>query len=262
MPPIDLLVIGSSCVCLFMAMLWFIQRIRGEADIVDFGWTVSLGFLAILYSILGLGDVACRSLVGIFGLIWASRLGLHLWKRVREPGEDGRYVTLRQSWGNKAQFNFFIFFQVQALSTVFLSLSFLVPACDSRSTSPILILFAILWFTTVIAGEALADKQLHVWRRNAENQGKTCRAGLWKYSRHPNYFFEWLYWISYSFLAMTSSYWPLTLISPAIILFLILKVTGIPPTEQRALQTRGDDYRDYQKTTSAFVPWFKRQREA
>lgn len=243
-----------------MAILWFIQLKKGEADIVDFGWTVSLGFLAIFYSILGSGNFEIRILVASFASIWSLRLGTHIWKRVREPGEDGRYKTLRQSWGVNAQIKFFIFFQAQALSTILLSLSFLVPASASTGPSGLYPIFALIWFVMAISAETLADKQLHRWRIHPDNAGRTCREGLWNYSRHPNYFFEWLYWFSYSILAITAPYWPLTLISPAIILFLILKVTGIPPTEQRALQTRGQDYLDYQKTTSAFVPWFKKDR--
>lgn len=252
----ELVLVGASIVSLFMMLLWQVQRNKGEADVVDFGWTVSLGFLAVFYSLQGSGDLLARTFAGIFGAIWAFRLGVHIWHRVQSPGEDGRYIALRQSWGEKAQVKFFIFFQAQAILAIVLSVSFLVPSLARRETPEFQVLLALVWFILCLAGESIADAQLTRWRTNKTNHGRTCRAGLWKYSRHPNYFFEWLYWFSYSILAFGSGYWWLTLLSPMLILFSILKVTGIPPTEERALKSRGDDYREYQRTTSPFVPWF------
>jgi steroid 5-alpha reductase family enzyme len=118
-----------------------------------------------------------------------------------------------------------------------------------------------IWLIT-LSGETLADAQLARWRKNAANHGRTCRGGLWRYSRHPNYFFEWLLWFSYVALALSSTWWLLTLIVPSVLLFLILKVTGIPYTEKRALASRGDDYRAYQKSTSAFIPWFPKSESS
>jgi steroid 5-alpha reductase family enzyme len=110
-----------------------------------------------------------------------------------------------------------------------------------------------------VLGEWTADRQLARFRADPANRGKTCRAGLWRSSRHPNYFFQSLFWWTFVLLSVGAPHAWLTLISPLIILFLILKVTGIPPTEERALQSRGEDYRAYQRTTSAFIPWFPRR---
>ncbi|MGB0715272.1 MAG: DUF1295 domain-containing protein, partial [Phycisphaerae bacterium] len=84
---------------------------------------------------------------------------------------------------------------------------------------------------------------------------------LWRWSRHPNYFFEWIHWWSYVCLAIGASFWWITLMGPALMLFLVLKVTGIPPTEARAIESRGDAYRHYQATTSAFFPWFPKKEQ-
>ncbi|HEX6834360.1 MAG TPA: DUF1295 domain-containing protein, partial [Rudaea sp.] len=109
-----------------------------------------------------------------------------------------------------------------------------------------------------LAGESIADAQLAAFRRNPHNHGKTCRAGLWRYSRHPNYFFEWLHWFTYVCLAMQAPYpvWLLSLLGPVLMLISLFWVTGIPYVEAQALRSRGDDYRAYQRTTSVFVPWF------
>lgn len=108
-------------------------------------------------------------------------------------------------------------------------------------------------------GVALADWQLARFKSQADSRGKTCRAGLWRYSRHPNYFFEWLHWCAYLLLALGGPYSWLAAITPLVLLYFLLFVTGIPPTEKQALASRGDDYRDYQRTTSPFVPWFPRK---
>jgi steroid 5-alpha reductase family enzyme len=107
-----------------------------------------------------------------------------------------------------------------------------------------------------VAGEALADRQLAAHRRDPANKGKTCRSGLWRYSRHPNYFFEFLHWFAYVFLAvgMGIGWIAASLIGPAVMLVFLYRVTGIPYTEAQALRSRGEDYAEYQRTTSPFLP--------
>ena len=107
-----------------------------------------------------------------------------------------------------------------------------------------------------MAGEVAADAQLSRFKSLASNRGRTCQAGLWRYSRHPNYFFEWLIWVAFALFALASpgGFWGF--VSPALILYFVLRVTGIPATEAQAIRTRGEEYRRYQRTTNAFVPWF------
>lgn len=247
-------------VAVIMAILWVVQLWREEADIVDVGWTASLGLLAIYYALHCDGLFARRMLVAALVIVWSYRLASYLFRtRVLVPGEEGRYVILREKWADKAQRNFFFFFQAQALAAILFSLPFFVLMLNSEERFSIWEMLAMLVWMVAIAGETLADRQLNSFRKNPENIGKTCREGLWKYSRHPNYFFEWLHWWTYVLMGVGVANGWLTLIGPALILYLFLKVTGIPPTEARALKTRGDDYRDYQRTTSAFFPWFPRR---
>ena len=102
--------------------------------------------------------------------------------------------------------------------------------------------------------------QLQGFKKDPANRGKTCRAGLWSYSRHPNYFFEWLIWVSFFIFASASPYGWISIVCPVLIFYFLFKVSGIPATEAQALRTKGDDYRDYQRTTSAFFPWFPKNR--
>jgi len=115
---------------------------------------------------------------------------------------------------------------------------------------------ACVW-AIAIAGEALADAQLARFKRRA-NHKEVCRDGLWNYSRHPNYFFEWLVWIAWSLFAMPAHWGLLAWSAPALMLFFLLRITGIPATEQQSLRTKGEAYAEYQRTTSPFIPWFPR----
>jgi steroid 5-alpha reductase family enzyme len=155
---------------------------------------------------------------------------------------------------------FLLFFEFQAVLCVVLAVPFLLA---SENPTPAFSVFeyaaAALWFVA-IAGEVTADMQLNAFKSNAENRGKTCRAGLWNYSRHPNYFFEWLIWVAFCLFAIDSRYGYLALVPPALMLYFLFRVTGIPATEAQALRTRGEDYKRYQETTSAFVPWFPRKK--
>ena len=111
-------------------------------------------------------------------------------------------------------------------------------------------------------GVALSDWQLSQFKKNPENKGQTCQRGLWRYSRHPNYFFEWVHWWAYLPMAVGAAGWWAAVITPSVLLYFILYKTGIPPTEEQALASRGEEYRRYQRTTSAFVPWFPKREQA
>jgi steroid 5-alpha reductase family enzyme len=251
-----LLAIGWTLVALLMAVLWFVQRAHQNAGVVDVGWAAALGLLAALYALIGDGAPAYRVLVVVLAGLWSVRLTLHVYfDRVRGKGEDGRYQTLRTRWGEQAQSRFMVFFQAQALLAVLLSLPFVVIVnIDDRQLDEWVYVAIGLWVLAII-GETIADRQLAAFRADAANRGMTCRCGLWRYSRHPNYFFEWLYWWTYVIIAIGNTFWWATLLGPALIAFFLFKVTGIPATEAQALLSRGDDYREYQRTTSAFVPW-------
>ncbi|MGH8164637.1 MAG: DUF1295 domain-containing protein, partial [Rhodanobacteraceae bacterium] len=113
-----------------------------------------------------------------------------------------------------------------------------------------------------VFGETIADRQLARFRANPANDGKTCREGLWRYSRHPNYFFEWLHWFAYVALAIGSPLWWLALAGPVVMFVFLRFISGIPYTEAQALRTRGDDYRAYQHDTSMLFPWFPKHSTA
>jgi steroid 5-alpha reductase family enzyme len=147
------------------------------------------------------------------------------------------------------------FFQQQAASVVVLGVPFLLIATNPRpGLAPLEWAALALWCVAVL-GEALADAQLAAFKRAPGSRGQVCRRGLWRYSRHPNYFFEWLIWMSYGLFALAAPWGWLGLIAPAAILYLLLRVTGIPLTEQQTVLSKGAAYVRYQKSTNAFFPW-------
>lgn len=258
--PWNLLAAGWAALAVAFALLWLRQRATRDATSVDVLWAAGLAFLAVLFAVSTDGEPARRALVALLAGGATTRLALHLaLDRAKKPVEDGRYRALRERWGANADRNFFVFFQAQALLDALLAVPFLI-ACASTAPIGALDVAAAGLALVALVGEAVADGQLARFRREVQNRGRTCRVGLWRYSRHPNYFFQWLLWCAYALFALHAPLGWIGIASPAAMLFLILRVTGIPPTEEQALRSRGDDYRDYQRTTSAFVPWFPKTR--
>ena len=237
-----------------LACVWFVQRRTKNAGMVDPMWSWSVGGLAILYAACGTAPGSLRLLLALLGGLWGLRLGAHLFLRNHGKPEDGRYKRLRDEWGGNADRNMFWFFQMQTVFAALLSLSFLVVAWRDEMPALAAIVAAILIWITSIAGEGMADAQLERFKKNPANKARVCRDGLWYYSRHPNYFFECVHWFTYVLLAVGSPWWWVTLIAPAVMAFLLLKLSGIPITEAQTAKTR-PEYADYIRTTSAFIPW-------
>jgi len=257
---LPILITGTASVAGLMLVLWLIQLRTGNAAIVDAGWAGGLALLGTLYAGLGGGYWQRSLLMGAMAGIWGLRLGVYLLvTRIIGHPEEGRYQELRRQWKTKIRFKFLLFFEFQALLCVVLSIPFLAASRNPDAKITLLEWCALALWAAAMTGEALADAQLHRFKSDPSHKGQTCQAGLWAYSRHPNYFFEWLIWVAFALFAAGSpgGYWGW--ISPALILYFVLRVTGIPATEAQAVRSRGDEYRRYQRTTSAFVPWFRRE---
>ena len=254
----DLLLWGATLAALCMFVLWLLHFPLRNASIVDPAWACVLASLGVGYAWFGNGYGPRSTLIGIMSGVWGLRLALHLVVRVAGHEEEGRYQELRRQWKTNVGAKFLAFFELQAFTCILLSIPFLAAAVNgSAGIAPLEWLAVGLWIVAV-AGEATADAQLAAFKSDPTSRGRTCRRGLWRYSRHPNYFFEWLIWVSFAIFATSSPFGWLGWISPALILYFLLRVTGIPATEEQAIRSRGDEYREYQRTTSAFVPWFPR----
>ncbi len=259
MNPLDLLLLsglGLVVVFIIMTALWLLGLRTHNFSYVDLGWSANFCVLALLYALLTEGWPARRWLIAVMYGFWSLRLALHLATRIIGEPEEGRYVRLREEWGGSGNLNlkFFAFFQFQAVLNVFLTLPLLLACLNPAPTfHPLEIAGFAVWLAGLL-GESVADRQLAAFKRAPENKGKVCNVGLWRYSRHPNYFFEWTIWIGYALFALASPYGWIAIAMPLLMLHFLVNVTGVKPTEEQALRSRGTAYRAYQATTSSFIP--------
>ena len=250
---------GYALLFSVMCVMWVLYRITKKPMIVDAGWGYAIAILGIFYAVTGSGDEQRRVVLAVMTGLAGIRLGSYLlFTRVLGRHHDARYDMLEAGWKKNIPFRYFMFYQSQAIAAVLVTVSFIVIARDSRPLWNMWEIAGVLvWFIAFI-GQVTADAQLNAFKNDPANKGEVCRKGLWNYSRHPNYFFEWLMWMAYLLFAFSSDGAWIALLPPAIMLYLLLNVTGIPLTEENAIRSKGEKYKEYQRTTSAFVPWKKR----
>lgn len=258
MHPLLLAALALALCCAVFAAFFRVARRLDNYGVVDIVWSYAFGLVALLYAALAAGWAPRRALVATLVTIWSARLGTYLYRRVmsHHPEEDGRYKEMRTRWAKNFAAEMFKFYQFQAVSVVILATPFLLALGRAEPRFTVVDWLALALFVVAQTGEALADAQLAAFKKSPANQGKVCDVGLWSVSRHPNYFFVSLTWLSFALFALPAAWGWLGLVAPASILYLLLFVTGIPMTEQQAVRTKGDAYRDYQRRVSAFVPWF------
>lgn len=241
---------------LVLGVFWRVTVRNRSLNWVDVGWVSSLSLAAAAAALFGRGDVEQRALVAFGPLLWSLRLGSMLWiQRGLKEGEDGRYQALRRHWGEAQDRNIAILFVFEALLATVLAVPFFMVA-NHEGPATAWQWAAIALYVAAQAGEWISDRQLHAFKQDPQNRGRTCDRGLWRYSRHPNYFFEWLIWCAFAGLAIPTEGAVFALAAPLSMLLFLTKVTGIPFAEAQALRSRGDDYRRYQERTSSFFPWF------
>ncbi len=255
--PLSLVVMAYLVMAIVMACLWALQRRVKNAAIGDVGWCLGLMAVVLWYTTQADSGIERIVLTAMLVVFYAGRLGRYiLFDRVIDKQEDARYQRLRKEWGDSASAKMFTYFQLQALAVAVFSVPFLVLLLNPKPPSSLVEIVGLLIWGVAVSGETRADRQLAHFRADPRNHGRVCRDGLWRYSRHPNYFFEWLHWCSYVVMTMGAPGWLLTWVGPILMGALLLKVTGIPRTEAQALASRGEEYRAYQQTTNAFFPWF------
>lgn len=228
------------------------ERTR-RSGFIDGIWALSTG-VATLALILTLPVPVERPLlIAAFVAIWAVRLGRHLIGRtLKGAADDPRYAALRRDWGKAAPRKLFFFLEMQAIAGWLLALSAAAAAArpgplDWRDGLGVVIALIAL------AGEWQADRTLAAFRRDVA--GAVCDRGLWGWSRHPNYFFEWLFWIGIAIVGIGFDFrTALVLVAPASIYWLLVHVSGIPPLERHMLESRGEAFRAYQARVSPFFP--------
>ena len=256
-----LAIAAAVLVSLAMTAAWLIARLTVNAGWVDVVWTFATGVVGALVAVVPLGGAEPswrQALVAALALLWSLRLGLHVAARVAKGPEDVRYASFRREWGADYQRRMFWFLQAQAACAWVLAVAIMLAARNPVPQLRVTDAIAVAVLLGAIVGEALADRQLRAFRADPGNKGRICDTGLWRYSRHPNYFFEWLGWFAYPLFGMDFSgrygWGWLAFAAPALMYWLLIYVSGIPPLEAQMEKSRPDAFRAYKARTSAFFP--------
>lgn len=251
--------LGASFTLIMAVMiaLWVIYLFQRNAGIVDIGWALGFLLAAWSYFYFGSADLLKMMIITVMATLWAGRLLAHLYLRYEATKEDPRYTTMREKWGgDPTDMLFLMMFIFQGVLVVIISIPFFLVDFGSSSIWSQWEFLGIAFWLVGLVGEGFADRQLASFIKEPQNRGQVCKKGLWRFSRHPNYFFEFMIWVGFFLFALPSDGGLLAIISPLLILLLLVKVSGIPLAEEQSLRSKGDAYREYQRTTSAFIPWF------
>lgn len=253
--------IASAGLMIVMAAAWAIHRATHNAGWIDAFWTFGVGACACaaaLYPIAASTN-ARQLVVAALGALWSLRLGIHIMARNLKRPDDPRYAKKALDWGVDADRKFFWFLQQQAWCGAVLILSITVAAQRPGANLSAQDAFGALILLGAILGEAVADAQLRRFATQVRSAPGICDIGLWSLSRHPNYFFEWLVWMAFPVIAIDASggypYGWLALSGTALMYWLLVYVSGIPPLEEQMIASRGRLYEDYRTRTNAFFPW-------
>ncbi len=233
---------------------WFgISRILRRNDVADTAWGIGFLFLSIV-GLAATQNFSPRTLLAC-GLVtlWSLRLSTHIFSRNKGKGEDERYIELARSWGKWFLLRSFlqVFVLQGALLLLTASALLYIIATPSSGITLLDMFGAVVWITGFLF-ESIADRQLAQFIKNQENRGTLIQSGLWKYSRHPNYFGEIVQWWGIWCIALSLPYGLWTIFAPLTITFLITKVSGIPLTEARMQRKEG--YEEYRRRVSILIP--------
>lgn len=244
----------------FMSLFFLIARFIKKDTIVDVAW--GMGFLFItLFSLIKNGFYYFPQIITtVLVTFWAFRLSGYLFLRTYGKKEDTRYQELKATWGKWTMLYSYIFIYVLQGGLIILIgyPLILITATDSQGSIPATFIGVAIWLTGFLF-ETIADLQIYQFMFKPENKGKIMRVGLWRYSRHPNYFGEMLVWWGFFFIALGIPLGWSSIISPIIITFLLLFVSGVPLAEKQI--SKLDEFQEYKESTSVLIPWFETNKK-
>ncbi len=258
MPLINTYLISTAVLFVFLHITYLIAIFKKDNSIADIFW--GMGFVIVAWTSLFFNqNFTARALLAtIFVTLWGLRLSSYIWIRNRDKPEDWRYKKWREDWGDSWRIRSYLqvfllqgfFLLIIASSTIFIN------TFSQAGVSDLTILDglgALIWLIG-FAFETFGDYQLYQFKQDSANKGKVMKQGLWRYTRHPNYFGEATLWWGLWVMAVNLPWGWLTVVSPLWIDYLLLAVSGIPMLEKRYQDN--PDYQQYKKETSAFFPWF------
>lgn len=240
-----------------MTIFYVWAGLRKDISVIDIAWGVGFVLLAVIPLFLAEAILPRQMLIAVFVILWGVRLSSYIFLRIRKNGEDYRYAAFRKAWGDSFYLRSYVqIFLVQAVLQFIIALPILAIHTSQITSFSVLDSLGIsLWFIGFII-ETLADMQMYIFKSNPANKGKLMTTGLWKYSRHPNYFGEICMWWGIFFIAASiGQVW--TIISPLVITYLLVFVSGIPLLEEK--MSDYPEFPEYKKKTSILFPWFQKE---
>ena len=258
-------IVALVALSVIMSTAWVVQRRTGNSGWVDVFWSFGVGLVGASAALWPDANASGprQILIAVAVAAWSARLGMHIARRTVSTDDDPRYRKLKDEWGEAAQTRMLGFLQLQAFAAWLLVVVVWVAAHAPRPGLDWRDWLGIGLVLASIVGEARSDRQVKTFGRNPANRGLVCDTGLWRYSRHPNYFFEWLGWVGYVIVAVdvTGEYpwgW-LALIGPLYMYYLLVHVSGVPPLEEHMMRTRPDAFALYKARTNVFFPGPRRE---
>jgi steroid 5-alpha reductase family enzyme len=255
---IQIIAVSATTVLLFMTVMYIIAQIKKNNSIVDIGWGIGFILIALLLMLisknLNIKDLFLFAMI----LAWGLRLAFHVYFRSRGKEEDFRYAQWRRDWGkNAVVIAFFKVFLLQGIIMLIIAYPIMVVFSSIDNQLTIINIFGISIFLFGLLFESIGDYQLFCFKRDPLNKGKIITSGLWKFTRHPNYFGEVVLWWGIGIFAIGSDLYLTAFISPLILNLLLLYVSGVPMLEKKYAGKK--DWEDYKKITPTFVPLIGRK---
>jgi steroid 5-alpha reductase family enzyme len=245
-------------IALYMTVWYALALVKKDNSIADIAW--GLGFVLVaVFTFFRRGSLFLPLLVTALVVAWGARLALHILARNRKRGEDPRYAAWRAAWGRSFVWRSYLqIFLLQGFFLLVIASPVILVNVDRNYpyTERFWLAGLLVWILGFLF-EAVGDAQLARFRRDPANKGHIMDRGLWKYTRHPNYFGESMMWFGIWLIALEAPYGWTTVVSPVLITFLLVKVSGIPLLEKRYAGNAA--FQAYARRTSAFIPWFPKK---
>jgi len=242
---------------LYFTMWYIIGLLKKNAGVVDIGW--GMGFVILSWFFTIQNPTLPSILTSVLVSIWGLRLSSHIYRRNHRKPEDFRYADFRNRWGKIYYIrSYFQLFLLQGVFMLLISLSFLyISQTASITILPLFILGITIWVIGFFF-ESMGDHQLRKFIADPQNKNKLIQTGLWKYTRHPNYFGEATMWWGIFIMGLSCGTPLYTILSPITITILVCFVSGIPMLEKGL--TKYPDFLEYKERTSIFIPWFPKSK--
>lgn len=255
----EIILYSVKAIVVILALTWLYALIKKDNSVMDIAYGISFIALALFtYFCSDISQDLRASIITIATIVWGSRLSFRIWRRNKHKGEDFRYATWRENWMKNGAVYFHLrsilqIYVLQGIIITLVGLPIIFANTLSSESFSYINLFGLLIFYVGFYLEARADAELDAFLKNKKGKNEILQSGLWKYSRHPNYFGESLIWWGMALMVVGIVYWPIAFLSPLLITYLLRFVSGVPMLEAKYKDNK--EYQAYALKTNAFIPW-------